>query len=89
MAANAVGNLKETSLNPFCIHISIRKSRAAAIIGTARKLAIIIWDMVTKPVPYNPPKQYEFLAQKRQRKVKEIQRSIAKFGINQGELALS
>ncbi len=87
-AANAIGNLKEANLNPFFIRVSIRKSRSAAITGTARKLAIIIWNMVTKRVPYNPPKQYEFLAQKRQRKVKEIQRNIAKFGIKQDELAL-
>ena len=69
-AANAIGNLKDTHLSNFFKRISFRKGRAAAISATARKLAIIIWNMVVKAVPYSPPTTYEFLDQKRKRKVR-------------------
>ena len=85
-AANAIGNLKDANLNPFFIRISIPKSRSAAITATARKLAIIIWNMVTKRVPYLPPDNYEFLDQKRKRKVRELGRQILRSGIKTDEL---
>ena len=70
-AANAIGNLKDTHLSNFFKRISFRRGRAAAISATARKLAIIIWNMVVKAIPYSPPTIYEFLDQKRKRKVAE------------------
>lgn len=39
--------------------------RQAAISATARKLGVIIWTMITKKVPYNPPIEYLYLDQKR------------------------
>jgi transposase len=88
-AANAIGNLKEANLYPFFIRIAIRKNRSAAITATARKLAVIIWNMIVKQIPYNPPNEYEFLDQKRKRKVRELRKQINKFGITNDELALA
>ena len=88
-AANAIGNLKEANLNNFFIRISIRKGRGAAITATARKLAIIIWNMVVNKVPYNPPNHYEFLDQKRKRLVRQMQKQICKFEISDNELILN
>lgn len=88
-AANAVGNLKEANLYPFFVRISIRKGRNAAITATARKLAIIIWNMIVKKVPYLPPKPYEFLDQKRKRKVREMKKLIAKFELAPDELGFT
>lgn len=47
-AANAIGNLKETPLSNFFNRINYRKGRVSAISATARKLAVIIWNMVIK-----------------------------------------
>ena len=58
----------------------IRKGRVAAISATARKLAIIIWNMVVKKVPYNPRNEYEFLDQKR-KKILEMRKLITKLDI--------
>jgi len=50
-----------------------------AVSATARKLAVIIWNMITKCVAYKPPAQYLFLDQKRKLKVvQKIKKTIAK-----------
>ena len=87
-AANAIGNLKDTPLSNFFRRISFRKGRSAAISATARKLAVIIWNMVVKNQPYRNERGYEFLDQIRKRKVREAKKLIQKFRINMDELAL-
>jgi len=86
LAANCIGNMKNANLHNFFIRICIRKGRTAAITATARKLAIIIWNMVVKKIPYNPPNQYEFLDQKRKRKVLEMRKLIQKLDIKPIEI---
>lgn len=79
-AANAIGNLKDTHLSDFFKRVAYRKGRQAAVSATARKLGVIIWTMVTKQVPYAPPKEYLFLDQKRKLKmVSRIKKNIVKF----------
>lgn len=51
-AANSIGNQKDHDLTPFFKRIAFRKGRVAAITATARKLAVIIWNMITKSEPY-------------------------------------
>jgi transposase len=87
-AANAVGNLKDTALSNFFKRIAFRKGRTSAISATARKLAVIIWNMITKKVPYKTDTQYEFLDQKRKRKVLEMKKLILKFDITPDDLGL-
>ncbi|MCU0351686.1 MAG: IS110 family transposase [Flavobacterium sp.] len=53
-AANVIGNQKKNPLLPFFNRIAVRKGRAAAITATARKLATIIYKMVTQKVEYDP-----------------------------------
>ncbi len=82
-SANAIGNLNDTHLSDFFKRIAFRKGRQAAVSATARKLGVIIWTMVTKRVPYSPPKEYLFLDQKRKLKmVSRIKKNIVKFGLN-------
>ena len=88
-AANVIGNLKNANLYNFFIRISIRKGRSAAITATARKLAIIIWNMIVNRQEYKPINQYEFLDEKRKRIVKEMQKKIAKFDIQTNEFNFS
>ena len=85
-AANAIGNLKDTHLSNFFNRICFRRGRHAAVSATARKLAVIIWNMIVNRVPYNPPSIYEFLDQKRKRKVQEMRKLIAKFAIEPDEV---
>jgi len=77
-AANAIGNLKEsTPLRDFFHRISFRKGRVSAISATARKLAVIIWNMVVKGCQYINPAGYLFLDRKRKLGVvKRIQNKL-------------
>ncbi|WP_224996953.1 transposase, partial [Cesiribacter sp. SM1] len=77
-AANTIGNLKDNYLTSFFRRVCFRKGRSAAISATARKLAVIIWNMLVKHQPFTPPDQYEYLDQKRKRKVRELQKQLAK-----------
>ena len=64
-----------------------RKGRVSAISATARKLAVIIWNMVTKGQQYLNPEGYLFLDQKRKLGlVKRIKKQIAKFDLTNEEL---
>jgi transposase len=87
-AANAIGNLKDTHLSIFFNRVCFRRGRPAAISATARKLAVIIWNMIVKGIPYSPPTTYEFLDQKRKRKVQEMKKLIHKFNVSTDELGL-
>jgi hypothetical protein len=53
-AANAIGNQKEGELVNFFKRVAYRKDRASAITATARKLAVIIYNMITKREGYKP-----------------------------------
>lgn len=55
-AANAIGNQKEGELVHFFKRIAYRKDRASAITATARKLAVIIYNMITKRESFKPSK---------------------------------
>lgn len=80
-AANAIGNLKDsTPLRDFFQRINFRKGRVSAISATARKLAVIIWNMVVKSIPYHNPEEYLFRDQKKKLGLlKRIQKQITKF----------
>lgn len=89
-AANVIGNLKEGHLSDFFKRICYKRGRATAISATARKLAVIVWNMVYKGIPYNPPQQYLFLDEKRKLGiVKRIRKQIAKFELTNAELGIA
>jgi transposase len=87
-AANSIGNLKDsTPLRDFFVRINFRKGRVSAITATARKLAIIIWNMVVKGVQYVNPEGYLYLYQKRKLGLsKRIRKQIDKFGLTMEDL---
>jgi hypothetical protein len=89
-AANAIGNLKDTHLSDFFKRVAFRRGRQAAVSATARKLAVIIWNMVTKNEPYNPPSIYMFRDEKRKLGlIKRIRKQITKFDINLADVEFS
>ena len=86
-AANAIGNLKDTHLSNFFKRVLYRRGRTAAVSATARKLAVIIWNMIAKKVAYKPSIQYLFLDQKRKLKlVARIKKTINKFELKPDDL---
>jgi len=89
-AANTIGNLKEGHLSDFFRRINYKKGRATAVSATARKLAVIIWNMLTKGNPYKPPTEYLYLDQKRKLKmVNRIKRNITKFEIKPEDIGFN
>jgi len=87
-AANAVGNLKDSDLAKFFRKIAFKKGRQTAINATARKIAVILWNMITKKQPYMPKNNYLFLDQKR-RIVSRMRKQIADLGLNPDDLGFS
>jgi hypothetical protein len=90
-AANAIGNLKDsTPLRDFFQRVNFRKGRTSAVSATARKLAVIIWNMVVNNSQYVNPEGYLFLDQKRKLGLtKRIKKQIDKFGLNPEDLGFS
>ena len=86
-AANAVGNLKNSDLGSFFMKIAFKKGRQAAITATARKIAVILWNMVVKKQQYVTKSPYVFLDQKR-KQLAIIRKKIAKFGIDPNEIGV-
>lgn len=89
-AANAIGNKKDGDyLVHFFRRIERRTSRAGATVATARKLAVIVWNMLVKKKPYAPEMPAEYLNKIRQNQVKHVQRKIRQLNINQEELTFA
>jgi transposase len=85
--ANAMGNLQEGWLVDFFKRINYKKGREAAVSALARKLAVIVWNMITKGIKYAPPSPYVYLDEKRKLGlVKRIRKQIAKFDLSKEEL---
>lgn len=86
-AANAVGNLKESDLGKFFKRIAFKKGRQAAITATARKIAVILYNMITKGEAYKPKTAYVFLDEKR-KQLAAIRKKIVKLGLDRNELGI-
>lgn len=86
-AANAIGNMKDGDyLVHFFKRIARKNDRTVAIVATARKLAVIVWNMLIKKKPYNPEPPVEYLNKIRANQVKNIQRKIRQLNVQEHEL---
>jgi transposase len=85
-AAESVGKQKDAPLYPFFQRILHRKGRCAAIIATARKLAVIIWNMLTKNIAYIPYDTTKIESQIRNRQIKKINKLLKLFDVNITEI---
>lgn len=89
-AANAIGNMKQGDyLVHFFKRIERRSGRAVATVATARKLAVIIWNMLVKKKPYKPMVPTEYLNKVRGNKIRNIQREIRRLNIHEDELTFA
>ena len=88
-AANAVGlSKKDDALCLFFRKISFKKGRGAAIKATARKIAIIVYKMITTKQAYQPMKNEVYLNIQRIRKIKFLQKDMQKYNISAIDLQL-
>lgn len=85
-AANSIGNQTKHELNPFFKRIAFKKGRVAAITATARKLAMIIWNMLTKAEPYKPTQVKETIQKTKEAGLRQVQRRLEALHLSQDEL---
>lgn len=88
-AANAAGRQKGTFLSDFFRRMAFLHGRKVAITATARKIAIIVYNMLVLNKPYCPIKPEEYQQKVRDQKIKNIQRTIRKLHIDPAELAFA
>jgi len=85
-AANAIGNQKEHPLAAFFKRIAYRKGRNAAITATARKLAVIIWNMVTKNQSYRHPNPELLMERRKNAQIKNIKMRLFRLNLTDTEI---
>jgi len=87
-AANAAGNSK-SRLGDFFRRLAYRKGRMSAITATARKIAVIIFNMLKSKKPFC----YEFSLEDQERikiaKVKNVLKTLKSYNISKNELELA
>ena len=83
-AAYSISKLKDCPLNKFYKKIAFKKGGTKAITATARKLAVIIWNMITKKMPYQSKEKYLFLDQKRMQ-LSALRKKMIKLGLDPNE----
>lgn len=89
MVANSLGNMKKPNpMTAFFQRIAYRAGRIKAITATARKVAVIVYKMLTTGEAYEPTKLVRDVAQIKQQQIRQIKKKLAKFGITGPELGL-
>lgn len=87
-AANALGRSKsEDYLVYFFRRIAYKNGRGAAITATARKLAVILWNMVVHKLPYKQSDSAQYLDAMKARKLRHMKKDIKKHAITIDELS--
>lgn len=85
-AANSIGNCKQHPLKPFFCGILKRQGRRGAIVATARKLAVIYYNMITKQQAFDYHGKITDPDKQRAAQIKKIQKSIKELNILNEEL---
>jgi transposase len=88
-AANSVGNMNQHPLNSFFKRIALKKDRLAAIVATARKLAVIFYNMIVKGEDFNYVSDTEYEERMRKNQLQKIKKLILKFDIKAQDLELA
>lgn len=88
-AANTIDRIKKGNLVSFFKRIAYKKGRAAAITATARKLAVIIWNMIVKKQQYKPMDENVYQELIKVKIIKKIQYQMKKLNIVTSELLVT
>jgi transposase len=81
-------NLKSGALHQFFQRILYKKGKQAAIAAVARKLAVIIWNMMTKHTSYIAIKEEDYLIKIREKQIRNLNRKIKSLKIQPNELVI-
>ena len=73
----------------FFKRIAYKKGRAAAITATARKIAVLIWNMIIKKQAYHPINSEQYKEKLKQIKTKQIQKIIKQHKIDINTLSMT
>lgn len=85
-AANTIDRTKDGVLTRFFKRKAYQKGRGAAITATARKLAVIIWNMIVKKEPYQPIDTEFHKELIKQKTIATMKKQMLKMGIQPQEL---
>lgn len=87
-AANSIGNQKDHPLTHFFRRVAYKKGRVAAITitATARKLAVIIYHMITKQQAYEPINSEEAITRIKKHQISNIKQRLNKLNLLPDEL---
>ncbi|MCF8247146.1 MAG: IS110 family transposase [Saprospiraceae bacterium] len=89
-AANVIGNnLKKGALHQFFVRIKVKKGYMEAIVATARKLAVIIWNMLSKKQQYQPTEDKAYTERLKVQAIKNIQRKLRRLNISPENLVFN
>ena len=86
-ATNTIPQTKEGALTRFFKRVAYKKGRGAAITATARKLAVIIWNMIVKKEPYKPLDIDRYQELVRAKTLASIRKQMERIGITIHELS--
>jgi transposase len=77
---------KSGRLSGFVKRIAYKKGRVAAITATARKLAVIIWNMLTKEELYKKAQVNATVQKAREAGLRQVQRRLVALDLIQDDL---
>ncbi len=80
-AANSIDRKKDGHLMLFFKRIAYKKGRGAAITATARKIAVIIWNMIVKKTEYIAVNTQEYIQEMKSKKIAQIKKMMKKYEI--------
>lgn len=87
-AANTIDKKPDSALGQFFKRIAYKKGRGAAITATARKMAVIIWNMIVKHQEYSPIQSAEYRERIKQNRIRSIRKMMVNSDIDIDELAI-
>ena len=82
----SIVTLKTGALHHFFKRIAFKKGHLQAITATARKIAVIVWNMQTYKKEYKPLMQEDYLNKMRENQLKRVQMKIKQLHIQVEEL---
>ena len=74
---------------PFFNASKLKKGSIQAVVATAHKLAVIIWNMLSKKEQYNAPDTAKLEENQRKQAIKNVQRKIRDLDIKLEDLSFA
>lgn len=88
LVANSIGNCNQHPLKSFFMAKLRKLGRRGAIVATARKLATIVYHMITQKVDFKYQLTEEIVKKQRLNQLKKIQKTILQYSFSPEELAV-